>query len=129
MGNFKIDGVDMPKPSSWSTSPHIMTSDSERLAGSGRLVAPYLTTIMETEWHYKYLSQADYDKLYDAYILSCARNRSIEHDLTTVDSNSGNVITYRVYTQSDFKAPLYRIRDGVRYYRDVKFTFVGVGGE
>lgn len=129
MSNFKIDGKDMPKPSSWTTNPHIITADSERLAGSGRLITTYLTTVLETEWVYKYITQADYDILFDAYITSCRRNRSIEHTLTTIDSNTGGVISYKIYTQSDFKAPLYMVKNGVRYYRDITFTFVGVGGD
>ena len=77
---------------------------------------------------YKYLDQFDYMTLYDAYILSCERNKSIEHDLETLDSNTGEVLNYRIYTQDDFQTPLYRIKDGIRYYTNVTFTFVGVGG-
>lgn len=127
--SFTIDGKEMPKPSEWTTSPKIMTKDSERLVGSGKLVAPYLCTIWETTWVYKYLTQEQYDLLYDAYITSCARNKSVEHNFTTLDSNTGNILSYRMYTQSDFKAPLYRIKDGKRYYKDVSFAFVGVGGD
>ena len=40
------------------------------------------------------------------------------------NSNSDKTLTLSIYTQGDFSAPLYRIKDGVRYYRDVEFTFV-----
>ena len=128
MSDFKIDDIVMPRPSEWVTKPKILTRDSERLIGSGRLVAPYLGTVYETTWTYKYLDQFDYMTLYDAYILSCERNKSIEHDLETLDSNTGEVLKYRIYTQDDFQTPLYRIKDGIRYYTNVTFTFVGVGG-
>lgn len=129
MSDFMIDGIDMPKPSDWLVNPKPMSSDAERLVGSGKMVIPYLTTAYEVTWTYKYLSSDDYDKLYDAYILSTIRNKSMYHTLTTKDSNSNNVMTLDIYTQSDFSAPLYRIKNGVRYYKDVKFVFVSLGGD
>lgn len=124
-----IDGIEMPKPSSWMTKPNIMTSESERLVGNGKLVAKYLTTIWETTWTYKKLEQAEYDLLYDVYIKSCIRDKSLEHDFCTLDSNTGEVLSYRIYTQNDFQAPLYRIVNGKRVYKDITFTFIGVGGD
>lgn len=129
MSDFMIDGIDMPKPSDWLVNPKPMSSDAERLVGSGKMVIPYLTTAWEVTWTYKYLSSEDYDKLYDAYILSTIRNKSMYHTLTTKDSNSNKVMTLDIYTQSDFSAPLYRIKNGVRYYKDVKFVFVSLGGD
>ena len=129
MSDFMIDGIDMPKPSNWLVNPKPMSSDAERLVGTGKMVIPYLTTAWEITWTYKYLSSEDYDKLYDAYILSTIRNKSMYHTLTTKDSNSNKVMTLDIYTQSDFSAPLYRIKNGVRYYKDVKFTFVSLGGD
>ena len=129
MSDFMIDGIDMPKPSDWLVNPKPMSSDAERLVGTGKMVIPYLTTAWEITWTYKYLSSEDYDKLYDAYILSTIRNKSMYHTLTTKDSNSDKVMTLDIYTQSDFSAPLYRIKNGVRYYKDVKFTFVSLGGD
>ena len=127
--DFAIDGIEMPKPSSWQINPKPMSSDAERLAGSGKMVIPYLTTAYEVTWTYKYLSATDYDKLYDAYILSTIRNKSMYHTLTTKDSNSDKIMTLDIYTQSDFSAPLYRIKNGIRYYKDVKFVFVSLGGD
>ena len=129
MSNFMIDGKDMPKPSDWLVNPKPMSSDAERLVGSGKMVIPYLTTAWEVTWTYKYLSSEDYDKLYDAYILSTIRNKNMYHTLTTKDSNSNKVMTLDIYTQSDFSAPLYRIKNGIRYYKDVKFVFVSLGGD
>ena len=129
MSDFMIDGIDMPKPSDWLVNPKPMSSDAERLVGSGKMVIPYLTTAWEVTWTYKYLSSADYDKLYDAYILSTIRNKSMYHTLTTKDSNSNKTLTLDIYTQSDFSAPLYRIKNGIRYYKDVKFVFVSLGGD
>ena len=129
MSDFMIDGKDMPKPSDWLVNPKPMSSDAERLVGSGKMVIPYLTTAYEVTWTYKYLSSKDYDKLYDAYILSTIRNKSMYHTLTTKDSNSNKTITLDIYTQSDFSAPLYRIKNGIRYYKDVKFVFVSLGGD
>ena len=129
MSDFMIDGKDMPKPSDWLVNPKPMSSDAERLVGSGKMVIPYLTTAWEITWTYKWLSSDDYDKLYDAYILSTIRNKSMYHTLTTKDSNSDIVVTYNIYTQSDFTAPLYRIKNGKRYYKDVKFVFVSLGGD
>ena len=129
MSDFMIDGIDMPKPSDWLVNPKPMSSDAERLVGSGKMVIPYLTTAWEVTWTYKYLSSEDYDKLYDAYILSTIRNKSMYHTLKTKDSNSDNVMTLNIYTQSDFTAPLYRIKKGIRYYKDVKFVFVSLGGD
>lgn len=129
MSDFMIDGKDMPKPSDWLVNPKPMSSDAERLVGSGKMVIPYLTTAYEVTWTYKYLSSNDYDKLYDAYILSTIRNKSMYHKLTTKDSNSNKTLTLDIYTQSDFSAPLYRIKNGIRYYKDVKFVFVSLGGD
>jgi len=129
MSDFKIDGKDMPKPSDWLINPKPMSSDAERLIGSGKMVIPYLTTAYEIIWTYKWLSSKDYDKIYDAYIRSTTRNKSFYHTITTKDSNSDDVVTYDIYTQSDFSAPLYRIKNGVRYYKDVKFTFITLGGD
>lgn len=129
MSDFMIDGKDMPKPSDWLVNPKPMSSDAERLVGSGKMVIPYLTTAYEVTWTYKYLSSKDYDKLYDAYILSTIRNKSMYHKLTTKDSNSNKTLTLDIYTQSDFSAPLYRIKNGIRYYKDVKFVFVSLGGD
>lgn len=129
MSDFMIDGKDMPKPSDWLVNPKPMSSDAERLVGSGKMVIPYLTTAYEVTWTYKYLSSKEYDKLYDAYILSTIRNKSMYHKLTTKDSNSNKTLTLDIYTQSDFSAPLYRIKNGIRYYKDVKFVFVSLGGD
>lgn len=129
MSDFMIDGKDMPKPSDWLVNPKPMSSDAERLVGSGKMVIPYLTTAWEITWTYKYLSSSDYDKLYDAYIMETIRKKNFYHTLTTKDSNSDKVLTYDIYTQSDFSAPLYRIKNGVRYYKDVKFVFVSLGGD
>lgn len=129
MSDFMIDGIDMPKPSDWLVNPKPMSSDAERLVGSGKMVIPYLTTAYEVTWIYKYLSSDDYDKLYNAYILSTIKNKSMYHTLTTKDSNSDEIMTLDIYTQSDFSAPLYRIKNGKRYYKDVKFVFVSLGGD
>lgn len=126
---FAIDGVEMPRPSDWEVDRQILSSDSERLIGSGKAIVPYLTTVYVTTWKYKYLSSADYDKLDAAYIKSTIANKSMYHTLTTRDSNSDDILTIDIYTQGDFKAPLYRIKNGVRYYKDVTFTFVGLGGD
>lgn len=123
-----IDSIPMPRPHAFVTAPKIMTADAERLIGTGRLSAPYLQTVWETTWTYKTLVQEDYDALYDAYILSVARNKSIEHSLTTIDSNTGNLLSYTMYTQDDFIAHIYTMSNGKRQYTNVSFTFVGVGG-
>lgn len=129
MADFAMDGIEMPRPSDWLVNPKPMSSDAERLIGNGKAVVPYLTTAYEVTWTYRFLSSEDYDKLYDAYILSTIRNKSMYHTLTTKDSNSDEIMNLEIYTQSDFTAPLYRIKNGVRYYKDVKFTFVSLGGD
>ena len=121
---FKIDGVEMPRPSDWLVNPKPMSIDAERVAGTGEAIVPYLRTVYEVTWTYKYLSSEDYDKLYNAYIKNTIINRSMYHTLETLDSNSNDTLTLNIYTQGDFTAPLYRIKDGIRYYRDVKFVFV-----
>lgn len=126
---FSIDGVEMPRPSSWQLNPKPISSDAERLIGNGKAVVPYLTTAYEVIWTYKYLSETDYDTLYRAYILNTISNKSMYHTLVTPDSNTGTNKTLEIYTQSDFKAPLYRIKNNVRYYKDVVFTFVSLGGD
>ena len=126
--NFAIDGVEMPKPSSWQVNPKPISSDAERLVGTGKAVVPYLTTAYEVVWTYKYISETDYNKLYDAYINSTIRNKSMYHTLITKDSNSDNKLTLEIYTQSDFTGPLYMIKNNKKYYKDVKFTFVSLGG-
>lgn len=121
---FKIDGVDMPRPSQWLVNPKPMSSDAERVAGTGEAVVPYLRTVYEVTWTYKYISSEEYDVLYNAYIESTIQNKQMYHTLETLDSNSDKTLTLNIYTQGDFQAPLYRIKNGVRYYKDVKFVFV-----
>lgn len=127
--DFMIDDKQMPKPSSWLVNPKPMSSDAERLVGSGKMVIPYLTTAYEVTWTYKWLSQEEYDIIYDAYIASTTRNKSFYHKLKTLDSNTGNSMTLDIYTQGDFTGPLYRIKNGIRYYKDIKFVFVSLGGD
>lgn len=127
--DFMIDNKKMPKPSIWLVNPKPMSSDAERLVGSGKMVIPYLTTAYEVTWTYKWLSQEEYDIIYDAYIASTTRNKSFYHKLKTLDSNTGNSMTLDIYTQSDFTGPLYRIKNGIRYYKDIKFVFVSLGGD
>lgn len=129
MIEFAIDGIEMPRPSDWLVNVKPISTDAERLIGNGRAVVPYLTTAYEVTWTYKYLSGDDYDVLYDAYIRKTTENKSMYHELVTRDSNSDDILTLEIYTQSDFTAPLYRIKDGVRYYKDIKFTFVSLGGD
>lgn len=129
MSDFMIDGKDMPRPSDWLVNPKPISSDAERLIGNGRAVVPYLTTAYEVTWTYKYMTQEQYDVIYDAYILSTVRNKSMYHKLTTLDSNTGKSLTLDIYTQSDFSAPLYRIKGGKRYYTNIKFVFVSLGGD
>lgn len=124
---FAIDGIEMPRPSEWKVNPKPMSSDAERLAGSGKMVIPYLGWVWEVSWTYKYLSAEQYDLLYDTYILKTKREKSFYHTLTTKDSNSDEILNIDIYTQSDFTAPLYRIKNGVRYYKDITFTFVSLG--
>lgn len=126
---FAIDGIEMPKPSDWLVNPKPMSSDAERLIGSGKMVIPYLTTAYEVTWTYKRLTSEQYDLLYDTYIRKTIRDKSMYHTLITKDSNSDEILELEIYTQSDFTAPLYRIKDGVRYYQNVKFTFVSLGGD
>lgn len=126
---FAIDGIEMPKPSEWLVNYKPMSVDAERLVGNGKMVIPYLSHAYEVTWTYKYLSSEDYDKIFNAYIKSTIVNKSFYHKLTTKDSNSDDILTMEIYTQSDFTAPLYRIKNGVRYYKDVKFVFVSLGGD
>lgn len=119
----------MPKPSSWQVNPKPITADAKRLIGTGQIRVPYLTTAYEVVWTYKFLSEEEYDLLYDTYIRSTTENKSMYHKLLTLDSNSSGSYELKIYTQSDFTAPLYRIKNGKRYYKDVTFTFVSVGGQ
>lgn len=128
MANFAIDGIEMPKPSDYITNYKPIYLDSERLPGNGKFVATYLTSVYETTWTYKYLNQEQFDKLF-AHIKEVKSTGNIYHTVTTIDSNTGEVITYEFYVPGDFTAPLYRIKNGVRYYRDVKFVFIGRGGD
>lgn len=129
---FMIDGVAMPIPSEWGMKPQILTKDAKRKISDGTLKTTYVTTCYTITWKYKYLSLADYKKLYNAYITSCASAKSINHTIATPDSNKeGKIYAGRMYTQDDFEAPLYRIDTNsfTRYYKDVTFTFVTRGGK
>ena len=121
---FKIDGVEMPRPSEWLINPKPLSSDAERVAGTGEAVVPYLRMVYEVTWTYKYIQTQDFDKLYNAYIKATIKNKSMYHTIETLDSNSDETLSLNVYTQSDFSAPLYRIKNGIRYYKDVKLVFV-----
>lgn len=121
---FKIDGVEMPRPSEWLVKPKPLSSDAERVAGTGEAVVPYLRMVYEVTWTYKYIQTQDFDKLYNAYIKATIKNKQMYHTIETLDSNSDETLSLNVYTQSDFSAPLYRIKNGIRYYKDVKLVFV-----
>lgn len=121
---FKIDGVEMPRPSEWLVNPKPLSSDAERVAGTGEAVVPYLRMVYEVTWTYKYIQTQDFDKIYNAYIKATIKNKSMYHTIETLDSNSDETLSLNVYTQSDFSAPLYRIKNGIRYYKDVKLVFV-----
>ena len=121
---FKIDGVEMPRPSEWLVNPKPLSSDAERVAGTGEAVVPYLRMVYEVTWTYKYIQTQHFDKLYNAYIKATIKNKSMYHTIETLDSNSDETLSLNVYTQSDFSAPLYRIKNGIRYYKDVKLVFV-----
>lgn len=128
------DWVDLPKPSSWLVNPKPLMSDATRAPGTGIVSMAYITTAYEIVWTYKYLSQDDYDVLYNAYVQSSINNKYPFHIIKSRDSNTDQIIYATIYLQSDFQAPLYRIKhngDGTttRYYKDVTFTFVSVGGE
>lgn len=129
---FKIDGVSMPKPSSWGCNPNIMSRDAGRLAGNGKMVIPYLSTVWTTEWNYNYLEEDDFDIIWDAYVESTIENKNFYHTLETLD-NKGRRKVYKVYTEDKPYAPIafYKHRNGreIRCYTNLKFTFVGVGGE
>lgn len=129
MADFELDGVEMPRPSVWQTKPKLLVKEAERLIGNNRLVTDYSGVVPETTWTYKRIRQADYDILYAKYIIACAINKSIEHEVKTLDSNTGKVINYTGYTENNFEAALYRIRNGVRIYHNVVVTIVGVGGD
>lgn len=121
---FKIDGVEMPRPSEWLVNPKPLSSEAERVAGTGEAVVPYLRMVYEVTWTYKYIQTQDFDKIYNAYIKATIKNKSMYHTIETLDSNSDETLSLNVYTQSDFSAPLYRIKNGIRYYKDVKLVFV-----
>ena len=124
MAQFAIDGKEMPRPSSWLVNPKPLSLDATRVAATGEAIVPFLRSVYEVTWTYKFLSTNDYDKLYNAYIQDTIDRQDMYHVLTTLDSNSDKILTLNIYTQSDFTAPLYRIKNGIRYYKDVKFVFV-----
>jgi len=128
MADFSIDGIECKRPTTYLTKVHTITQDSERLPGSYRLVAPYKATVYETIWTYKILTGAEYDILYNAFVFSNIANKSIEHTLKTINSNTGASLTYKTYTPETFEGNLIRLVNGNREYRDVTFTFIGVGG-
>lgn len=128
MGNFKLGGVDMPKPHTWEVDLVPLRTDSERLPATGRFVSNFVCYTKQVIWTYKKLTEDEYKLLYDNYVNSCTVENKGETTITTEDSNTGEVITLIIYVQDDFKAPLYRINNGKREYRNITFTFVGVGG-
>ena len=129
MADFMIDNIEMPKPDEWATTTELLSSSAGRLPGSGKMVIEYLSTTYKTEWKYKLMTGAEFDTVYDAYVKSCKTNKSFEHSFKTLSSIDGSSLSYTMYTQNEVAAPLYMIKNGVRYYKDVTFTFVGVGGD
>lgn len=133
--NFMIDGKNMPEPDEYQIDPNIVSSDATRRVDDGVAIVPFLTVACTITWKYKYIDQKSYDLLYDAYILETLRksqtdpDNAMYHTLRTKDSNSGNIYNFTIYTQNDFKAPLKKIVNGVREYRDVIFTFTSIGGD
>lgn len=139
---FQIDGVNMPTPNSYSTDTQIVsTEDSGRLAGNGAMQIDFLTHVFVTTWTYRYMTGDEYDLVYQNYVVSTIKNKNMYHTLKTLNSNGDNSLTYEIYTQDEIKALLQKrtfkpsyymgkyFENGVRMYKDVTFTFVGVGGE
>ena len=129
---FMIDNQPMPIPSSWQVDPQILTRDAKRKIANGVLKAPYICTCYTITWTYKYLSYSDYQKLRQAYIDHCTTDKKVKLYVSTMDSNrEDSVFCTLAYTEDGFKAPLYRInpRTGEKYYKDVTFKIVSVGGK
>lgn len=122
---FQIDGIDMPIPSSVLVNPKPLSSNAERVAGTGEAVVPFLRMTYEVTWTYAWLEFDDYYKLYKQYIEVTAENESMYHTLTTFDSNTKKNLTINIYTQGDFTAPIDHVYEGVPVYTNVVFTFVG----
>lgn len=154
--NFQIDGVTVTKPYNFETTIQIIsTDDSGRLAGNGAMQIDFLTHVYVTTWTYGYMTGDEYDLIYQNYILNTIKNENMYHTLKTIDSNTRKSLTYKIYTQDQLKAELYKCvtdeqqrkeifgklkNEPVSYmglnfvnevavYKDVVFTFVGVGGE
>lgn len=127
--DFQIDGVSMPTPHDARVSVNIMTQDAKRLPGNGEMIAPYAGTAFNITWKYKMLNAAQYKLLYDALITGTVNNKNVFHTIKTVDYDSGAVIEKTIYVQATFDSPIYMIRDGIRYFRDVTLTMVDKAGE
>lgn len=109
----------MPKPSNYTINPKPLSSNAERVAGTGELFAPFLRMCYEIVWEYKYLSEEEFRRIYNAYIGYVENNKSLYIEVMTLDSNaslSGGQIgtdkgsqVYSAYVQGDFTAPMYHI--------------------
>lgn len=140
--DFQIDGVSCPIPNEFNTATQIVSTDnSGRLAGNGEMKIEILTHVFVTTWKYSFMTGDEYDIIYNNYIRNTIVNKNMYHTLKTINSNTGNSLTYRIYTQDELQSPLKKLApsqsyymglhfiNGVRVYQDVTFNFVGVGGE
>lgn len=140
--DFQIDDVNMPIPNNYNTTTQIIsTDDSGRLAGNGAMQIDFLTHVFVTTWSYTFMTGDEFDIVYKNYVENTIKNKNMYHTLKTINSNTGESLTYRIYTQDEISAQLKKYSknqchymglqfiNGVRLYQDVVFTFVGVGGE
>lgn len=142
VSDFQIDGINMPKPYNFNTETQIIsTEDSGRLAGNGAMQVDYLTYVFVTTWSYDFMTGDEYDLVYKNYIEKTIKTKNMYHTLKTINSNTCESVEYKIYTQDKTSAELDRFNkqlynymgltfvNGARVYKDVTFTFVGVGGE
>lgn len=140
--DFQIDGINMPRPNEFDTATQLIsTEDSGRLAGNGAMQTEFLTHVFVTTWKYYFMTGDEYDLVYKQYIEKTIMNKNMYHNLKTINSNTGKSLTYDIYTQDEMKSILIKLNtkdsyymslhfvNGVRMYKDITFTFVGVGGD
>lgn len=117
MSNFiKINGVEMPQPSSFTCTIMDISSDGTSRDANGTMHIDRICTKRKIELEWKYLNMQDMSK-----ILKLVRN--IFFTVTYPDPMEGHTITKTFYV-GDRTTGMYSCVDGEPKWKDIKYNLI-----
>ena len=111
---LKVNGVEMPTPSSMTPMMYDIT-EADR-DSTGTMHIDLVATKYKLECSWNYLTQEDMTNLLKAI-------KSITFSISFIDPESGTNKTINVY-KGDRSIPILRVIDGENTYKDFKVNFI-----